>query len=636
MPLNPNFETSFVHTPATSHDYAVAIAADKVHTALRPLRKSALIEDLKFERLSVSSATQDGDIYDGQIMFAMKVSASLPPHRKMIWVPVFIRSGIVNDPREFHDSSGRKYALDAEGLKKHLGIEMTQFRQLKKMPHATMSFTDRTILPSLPARNFFSLADRKKADRVRIEQEFNNREWVRVIDVTTGQSRYVKPYSSKVTSVMEFEVDGDTPRLSMRSEGRIMTRQDIMDYGNGIRPEAQGPPEMAYIAEGEDDQEEEETPTALPQEELPQEPMEEPEPEMSPEDSAELEEALTDYFENGSSRLGGRDALGQDIQVGNMVKPVGGRKDHPGYYVAQVFGDMIEIERMDQMSMVSGSKYEIVPGGQGIERYAYSDASSPEFDGVADGLEERWVGHEDPTTSGREDDQGFEWGAEDLEEGFEEEMEHAESVPEDENVADIAIDHLEQDPDYYANPERTEASGEQFRTIMKHNLGQCADLNPCPHCRTAMPAGYYERMYNGVRYAVIAVSENPGWWYWKVADSDHVPQDWQWGKRDAIAAAEDFIDSGERPSTASREANALDGDMTLVVDGEETEPEDLTGWGVYEKIQPTPMVQMEDDFKVETLEGPMNADEGDFLAMGPEGELYPVDQEIQNQTYQEI
>ncbi len=430
MPLNPNFETSFAHTPATSHDHAVAIAADKVHTALKPLRKSALIEDLKFERLSVSSATADGDIYDGQIMFAMKVSASIPPHRKMMWVPVFIRSGIINDPTEFQDSSGRKYDLDPEGMKKHLGIDMSQFRQLKRMPHATMSFTDRTILPTLPARNFFSLAERI----------------------------------------------------------------------------AQGPPEMAYIAEGDDDQEppEEETPTPMAVE-LPEEPMPEPEPEPSPEDEAELEEALGDYFESGNSRLGGRDARGEEIQVGNMVKPVDGRPDHPGYYVAQVFGDMIEIERMDQMSMVSGSKYEIVPSG-GSERYfgnrhhAYSDASSPEFDGVADGLDERWVGHEDPTTSERERDETW-------------------------------IDGLE----------------------------------------------------------------------------------------------------GE-----ARTANALDGDMTLVVDGEEAEPEDLTGWGVYEKIRPTPMVQMEEDFEVETMEGPMNADAGDFLAMGPEGELYPVDQEIQNQTYQEI
>lgn len=65
----------------------------------------------------------------------------------------------------------------------------------------------------------------------------------------------------------------------------------------------------------------------------------------------------------------------------------------------------------------------------------------------------------EPTTAFRRrafDDEGFDWDAEDLEQGFEVEMEHADSVREDEDVANIAIDHLEEDPDYYGKLEQVE------------------------------------------------------------------------------------------------------------------------------------------------------------------------------------
>lgn len=87
---------------------------------------------------------------------------------------------------------------------------------------------------------------------------------------------------------------------------------------------------------------------------------------------------------------------------------------------------------------------------------------------------------------------------------------------------------------------------------------------------------------------------------------------------------------------ARRSANALDGEMSLEVDGEPVTAEDLTGWGLYMKTEPTPMVQMDAPFKVDTMEGPMNADAGDFLAQGPEGELYPVDMDVQSKTYEPI
>jgi hypothetical protein len=169
-----NSETSFRHTPSRSSDYAVALAADKLSEALRPIRKAAMIEDLKFERLSVRDTSPDGDIVNGTLLFAMKLSASLPRHTRMIWVPVLVRNGEIKIPETFEDSSGRQRPLTAEGVERLLGTKMTEFRQIKRMPRTPNSYTDRTVLPTMPSRNFFSLASATGARHGEVYQRLHS------------------------------------------------------------------------------------------------------------------------------------------------------------------------------------------------------------------------------------------------------------------------------------------------------------------------------------------------------------------------------------------------------------------------------------------------------------------------------
>lgn len=43
--------------------------------------------------------------------------------------------------------------------------------------------------------------------------------------------------------------------------------------------------------------------------------------------------------------------------------------------------------------------------------------------------------------------------------------------------------------------------------------------------------------------------------------------------------------------------------------------------------------KMEEPFEVETLEGTMKGKKGDYLMVGVQGELYPCDTEVFDQTY---
>ena len=54
--------------------------------------------------------------------------------------------------------------------------------------------------------------------------------------------------------------------------------------------------------------------------------------------------------------------------------------------------------------------------------------------------------------------------------------------------------------------------------------------------------------------------------------------------------------------------------------------------------KPIPILaaQVDDEFVVETLEGTLTGKKGDYLVMGVKGELYPVDKEIFEQTYEPV
>jgi hypothetical protein len=57
------------------------------------------------------------------------------------------------------------------------------------------------------------------------------------------------------------------------------------------------------------------------------------------------------------------------------------------------------------------------------------------------------------------------------------------------------------------------------------------------------------------------------------------------------------------------------------------------GFAPYLKTVPTWMKQMNKAFEVDTLEGKMKGKKGDYLAVGVDGEMYPVDLAIFKKTY---
>ena len=58
--------------------------------------------------------------------------------------------------------------------------------------------------------------------------------------------------------------------------------------------------------------------------------------------------------------------------------------------------------------------------------------------------------------------------------------------------------------------------------------------------------------------------------------------------------------------------------------------------GKFVKTAPTYAIQIEDQFVVNTIEGEAEAKAGDYLCQGPNGDMWPVDQEIFRQSYRPI
>lgn len=56
----------------------------------------------------------------------------------------------------------------------------------------------------------------------------------------------------------------------------------------------------------------------------------------------------------------------------------------------------------------------------------------------------------------------------------------------------------------------------------------------------------------------------------------------------------------------------------------------------YRKTMTTWAVQIPVPFKVDTLEGMHAGDAGDYLAIGPAGEMYPIKEDIFRKTYEEV
>lgn len=60
------------------------------------------------------------------------------------------------------------------------------------------------------------------------------------------------------------------------------------------------------------------------------------------------------------------------------------------------------------------------------------------------------------------------------------------------------------------------------------------------------------------------------------------------------------------------------------------------GYKVYRKKTVICAYQMWKHFEVSTLEGIMSGEAGDYLAIGVQGEAYPIKREIFEQTYEEV
>ena len=171
----PEYVTGVPGAVDGSQTYLIAQATDVLVRAIKPIRRGALVSDIVFERVATDRKNGSGEVTDGAVRFAMKVTAGQPEHRSKIWVEVPVVAGYLYDPRVWLDSSGRDFPLTAEAINRHLGAEIGDGPGFR-MPQVEFSHTDRTILPTAPARSFFALAGRKIiALRIGDEVRFKDR-----------------------------------------------------------------------------------------------------------------------------------------------------------------------------------------------------------------------------------------------------------------------------------------------------------------------------------------------------------------------------------------------------------------------------------------------------------------------------
>lgn len=93
------------------------------------------------------------------------------------------------------------------------------------------------------------------------------------------------------------------------------------------------------------------------------------------------------------------------------------------------------------------------------------------------------------------------------------------------------------------------------------------------------------------------------------------------------------IDGGKNPERRkAAERGAVDLDMQ--VDGM---PLGMTIWPArFRKTVLTYAVPMADDFIVDTLEGEHLGRAGDYLAIGPAGEMYPINRDVFKASYERV
>lgn len=129
----------------------------RVWNALRELGGLARIEDIQVERITAERyAGSDGHIDRGELRYKVHIIAGPPPPKPATLTFVLrIRDGEIDAPIHFIDASKKKRLLSETALRDYLNIWEEGPRHSSRIPKAERALTDRTLLPTPPARSLF-------------------------------------------------------------------------------------------------------------------------------------------------------------------------------------------------------------------------------------------------------------------------------------------------------------------------------------------------------------------------------------------------------------------------------------------------------------------------------------------------
>ena len=129
----------------------------KVWEGLRELGGLMRIEDIQVERITAERyAGSDGHIDRGELRYKVHAIVGPPPPKPATLTFVLrIRDGEIDAPIHFVDASKKKRLLSETALRDYLNIWEEGPRQSSRIPKAERAFTDRTLLPTPPARSLF-------------------------------------------------------------------------------------------------------------------------------------------------------------------------------------------------------------------------------------------------------------------------------------------------------------------------------------------------------------------------------------------------------------------------------------------------------------------------------------------------
>lgn len=89
------------------------------------------------------------------------------------------------------------------------------------------------------------------------------------------------------------------------------------------------------------------------------------------------------------------------------------------------------------------------------------------------------------------------------------------------------------------------------------------------------------------------------------------------------------------PARRAAVEQSHDGAVAIGVPGRRSDDSLVFGFRRYMKTVPTYAAKMDVPFRVDTLEGLHEGKAGDYLAIGAHGEMYPIDAEVMEASYEE-